>query len=48
VLVHLPDTIPAEHHLAIEAAAQDCPVHHTLALTPEITLELRTAELVDA
>jgi uncharacterized OsmC-like protein len=48
IVVHLPDSIPAEHHAEIERVAQSCPVHHTLSLTPEITLQLRPATLVQA
>lgn len=48
IIVHLPETIPAEHHEEIERVAQSCPVHHTLTLAPEITLQLRAASLVGA
>jgi putative redox protein len=41
VIVHLPETIPSEHHSQIEQAAQSCPVHHTLTHAPEITMQLR-------
>lgn len=44
VLVHLPDGIPQRYHEAINQAAQDCPVHHTLTHVPEITVELRAYE----
>jgi putative redox protein len=41
VVVHLPQSIPAEYHAAIEAVAQSCPVHHTLTHAPEITVQLK-------
>ncbi len=46
IIVHLPETIPAEYHAEIERVAQSCPVHHTLTLHPEVTLQLRAASLV--
>lgn len=48
VIVHLPDTIPAEHHAAIERVAQSCPVHATLTHAPEIAVRLDTESLVAA
>lgn len=48
IVVHLPETIPAEPHAEIERVAQSCPVHHTLTLAPEITLQLRTPSPVGA
>lgn len=41
IIVHLPETIPLQHHGEIERVALSCPVHHTLALSPEMTLRLR-------
>jgi putative redox protein len=46
VVVHIPESIPVEHHAAIEEAAQNCPVHHTLAHTPELTFGLSVPEVV--
>ena len=46
VVVHLPDSIPYAFHDGITAAAQSCPVHHTLTHTPEIATQLRTHVLV--
>jgi putative redox protein len=40
VVIHVPESIPAEHHAAIEEVALTCPVHHTLTHTPEITMRL--------
>lgn len=40
VLLHLPDTVPAAHHAAIESVARTCPVHNTITHAPEITVTL--------
>ena len=48
IIVHLPESVPSEHHGAIEEVAQSCPVHHTLRLAPEINLQLRAAALATA
>ena len=48
IVVHLPETIPAEHHEEIERVAQSCPIHHILTLAPEVTLQLPAASLVGA
>jgi putative redox protein len=48
IIIHLPEAIPVEHRAQIERVAQSCPVHHTLTLGPEITLQLRAASLVGA
>ena len=45
VVLHLPESIAAEHHAAIERVARTCPVHHTLAFAPEVTFELRVPEV---
>jgi putative redox protein len=47
-IVHIPESIPHEHHAGIEQAAQSCPVHHTLTHAPEMTMQLRTDPLVPA
>jgi putative redox protein len=47
-IVHIPESIPPEHHAGIAEAAQSCPVHHTLAHAPELTLQLRTDSLAPA
>jgi putative redox protein len=44
VVVHLPETIPVERHAALLEVAEKCPVHHTLTLAPEITIQLRELE----
>lgn len=41
VVVHLPATIPEAYHAGIEAAAGDCPVHHTLTHMPEVGVRLQ-------
>jgi putative redox protein len=48
VVVHVPDSIPAEHHAAIEEVARGCPVHHTLASSPAMTLGVRELALTPA
>jgi putative redox protein len=48
VIVHLPDSIPPEHHAAIDRIAQSCPVHRTLATAPEISVQLRAESTVPA
>ena len=48
VTLRIPDAIPAEHRDALLRAAADCPVHHTLSMTPEITLRLQAASAVGA
>ena len=40
VLLHLPESIPTEHHAELEVVARNCPVHHTLASAPQITFQL--------
>jgi putative redox protein len=42
VTVHLPDTIPEGHRVAIEDVARKCPVHHTFTHMPEVTLQVQT------
>jgi putative redox protein len=44
-VVHIPETIPAAYHAAIEEVARKCPVHHTLSMTPEITVQLQELAL---
>jgi putative redox protein len=48
IIVHLPESIVAEHRAELERVARSCPVHHTLEIAPSITLELRGAALVAA
>jgi len=43
VLLHLPVTIPQGHRDAIGHVALTCPVHHTLAHSPEITVKVMPA-----
>jgi uncharacterized OsmC-like protein len=40
VLLHLPHTIPLQHHEAIERVALTCPVHHTLAHDPLVSVQI--------
>jgi len=40
VRLHIPSTVPAEHHEALRDAASSCPVHHTLAHGSEIDVKL--------
>jgi uncharacterized OsmC-like protein len=40
VFLHLPPTIPEEDRHELEVVARTCPVHHTLVLTPEITVKV--------
>jgi putative redox protein len=39
--VHVPESVPAHLHGAIEEVARKCPVHHTLAHAPEMSIEVR-------
>lgn len=45
VLLHLPSTIPVEHHEAIRGAASSCPVHHTLAHGSDIDVRMASRPL---
>ncbi|HEX6589176.1 MAG TPA: OsmC family protein [Longimicrobiales bacterium] len=40
VVVHLPAGFPAEHRDGLMAMAADCPVHHTLAHSPELAFRV--------
>jgi putative redox protein len=40
VALHLPDTIPPQHHDAIDRFARTCPVHQTLTLDPAIAVKI--------
>lgn len=44
VTVHLPADFPAAHRDALMAMAADCPVHHTLAHTPEVVFRVEELE----
>jgi putative redox protein len=39
VLLHLPGTIPETNRHEIELVARACPVHHTLLMSPEISVK---------
>jgi len=41
VTVHIPESLPEDHHGPLLQAARDCPVHHTLAHGAELGFELR-------
>jgi putative redox protein len=45
VTVHLPEGFPHSHRAAVEQAASDCPVHHTLRQMPEIVIGVSAAEM---
>lgn len=46
VTVHLPADFPSEHRDALMAMASDCPVHHTLAHSPEVAFRVEELEAV--
>jgi putative redox protein len=48
VTLHLPDGFPEEHRDALEYAARECPVHHTLMHAPEIAVRLEERAAVAA
>jgi len=41
VILHVPDTIPPMHYMAIEEVARTCPVHNTLTHMPDIAVQLQ-------
>lgn len=41
VTVHLDDGVPEHHRAAMLEVARKCPVHHTLAHAPELTISLK-------
>jgi putative redox protein len=47
VTVHVPAGLCEEDRTGLEAQAQSCPVHHTLAMAPEITFQLRDLARVE-